>query len=101
MSSSCVQLQLNDLCYWDHVKGELKGSQKNKAERFNKLKLIKQVSIGEYECWPIQGYNKTIRTMRKTIDGWTCDCQWFKKKGLDCSHLLALYLHLKNLGGFS
>ena len=97
----CVEVgvQINDTCYWDVIKEELVGSQKSKALKFNRLKLIKSNGDGSFSCLPILGYNRTTYHLSKGDDGWDCNCQ-YKNKNPDkeCSHTIALALFLKNGG---
>lgn len=56
-------------------------------------------------CDPINGYNKSIYTIKNSKNGFTCSCQFFQRVCVDekninegvylCSHILALYLWLK------
>lgn len=88
----------DDLCYYDHISQTLHGSQKQKALKFNRLKLIQYLGHGAFICLPIKGYNKSTYTMKKAQGEWTCNCQWFVKNSLQCSHLIALFLYFRTRG---
>lgn len=92
-------IEPEDICYWDLLKQELKGSQINKAKKFNKLKLIESLGNSIFKVKPIEGYNKNTYTVRKNgVNSWKCNCQWNVKYKLPCSHILAVAFYLKNFG---
>jgi len=82
----------NELPYYDHIKGELKGSQKAKAKKFVQLGLVEQVSDCVWKIHPIEGYNKRTYTVYRDGDVWSCNCQYNRTKGKVCSHILAVWL---------
>jgi len=72
-----------------------------KAKIFLEKKCIIQKSDTEWNCLPIQDYNKRTYRIRLTPDGFVCRCQGFNKKLSDleegksddapiCSHILAV-----------
>ena len=92
------EIEEEDLCYYDHIKKTLKGSQKSKALKFNRLKLLEYVGHGNFICKPIKGYNKSTYTLGKCEGEWTCNCQWYVKNRGICSHIIALFLYFETRG---
>lgn len=94
-------VQPNDTCYWDaHIK-ELKGSQRSKALKFNRLKLIEPKGKGSFLVHPIRAiegekdYNSTTYEVHKDgCQGWRCNCQWNVKMKMECSHIQAVHFYL-------
>ena len=93
-----------DLCYYDSNMKALRGSQVSKARKFNKEGCIEYIGMNRFVCKPIIGYNKTAYVLErwdfgeKWDFGWRCNCQHFMKDGMNCSHLLALFLWMKLRG---
>jgi len=90
---------MNEICYYDSLKGKLKGSVFSKARKFNKLKLIEEVTPFLYQIHPIPGYNFTTYIVQKDGMDFTCTCQAFTQEKKKCSHVLAISLYLKNKRG--
>jgi hypothetical protein len=78
----------------------------SKAKNFLKNNCIRyDHELKCFFCDPINGYNKSIYTIRSVKGNFTCSCQFFNrvcedKKDVNegvyiCSHILALYLWLK------
>lgn len=91
-----VGIEPNDTCYWDVIKEELVGSQRSKALKFNRLKLVQPNFDGTFTINHLEGYNKTDYRVVKEFDGWHCPCQFHVKEEKDCSHIIALALFLRN-----
>ena len=90
-------VESDDLCRWDSISEILKGSQKAKALKFNRDGLYEWDK--EHQVWlckPIKGYNSTTYKIAKINGEFQCNCQWNVKEGLICSHIIGLYLWLKN-----
>jgi len=85
----------DDLCYYDNISKTLKGSQITKAKAFNRNKCIQYQGNGMFICKPIKDYNSSVYSMKKEFKEWTCNCQWFMKNRITCSHLQALFLFFK------
>ena len=81
------KLNFKTVIYWVEKEGVLIGDQQIKAEKFLEFNCIEKTEKG-FICKPIPGYNKSTY---KLIDG-KCSCQFNKKYGKNCSHLLALFL---------
>lgn len=84
------------ICRWDAATGELKGSQLSKARKFNHDHCIDFQGNGTFLVRPIQGYNHTTYTVLFTPDGCQCDCQYSKRYGNTCSHIMAVGLFIQN-----
>ena len=82
-----------ELPYYDHIKGELKGSQIRKAKKLVKLELIRPKKDDIWDVLPIEGYNTRTYTVSRSGDGWCCNCQYNRTKGKICSHILAVWLY--------
>lgn len=87
-----------DIAYFDHIKGEMRGGQKVKARRFVDDDLIIYVGAGIFKCLPIEGYNTREYKLEKKSGVWSCNCQYYKKNHLACSHIQALALFFKEQG---
>ena len=81
-----------ELPYYDHVKGELKGTQIAKARKFVSLGLVEPVDEDTWFVHPIEGYNKRTYTVVRDGDEWSCNCQYNRTKGKICSHILAVWI---------
>lgn len=86
---------MNKLIWYDKYKG-LQGNILSKAKKFNQLKLIKYQGINRWAVNHIEGYNKTDYDVILNPNGaFSCNCQYFSKKGEKCSHILAVELFLE------
>ena len=88
-------VQKEIVCYYDHQKIELFGSQKSKAKKFVREGCIKQKRNGQFVCLPIKGYNTREYELTYNSGIWSCNCQCFAINKRQCSHLGALFLYLQ------
>ena len=89
------------LVWYDKYKG-LQGSMLTKARKFNRLKLVEELSENRWRVNHIEGYNKTDYNVWKEIreeyvkgnfgQYYNCECQYFSKNQKICSHILAVEL---------
>ena len=89
------ELQPEEGCFYDNITGTLTGSQERKAEIFEREKKIVYIGNGSFECKPIKG-TKTVQVMRKIEGEWQCSCQFNRKIGKVCSHIMGMYLSFRN-----
>jgi len=78
------------LVWYDKYKG-LQGSVLTKARKFNRLKLVEELSENRWRVNHIEGYNKTNYNVWKEPT-YNCECQYFSKNQKICSHILAVEL---------
>jgi|2_EtaG_2_1085320.scaffolds.fasta_scaffold13709_7 hypothetical protein len=83
-------------CYYSKVDG-LQGSQLIKAKRFIKLSLVKPLTNNTWFMGALPG-NSTNYIVVRNREGssWGCQCQFNKKTGNTCSHILAVQLYINN-----
>ena len=87
----------NGVQLYSHHAKECLHSQQHKIDKFLEHGCIRYDDKEKvYHCLPIEGYNKTIYTIKKEGGELVCDCQYCTtkiKKGEDpmCSHIGALY----------
>ena len=84
---------VDNVCYWYERGGFLIGSQKGKAKKIISMDLLKEISLGVFECLPLPG-NKQTHTLQKVSNKWTCTCQRNKRTGKVCSHIDALKMKI-------
>ena len=83
-------------CYYSKVDG-LQGSQLTKAKRFIKLNLVKPLTNNTWFMGALPGNSTNYIVIRnKEGSAWSCQCQFNKKTGHSCSHILAVQLHISN-----
>lgn len=93
-------LSPKDIQYYDHIKRELKHSQRHKAMKFLEHNCIIPAADGIYQCLPIPGYNTRVYILKQKPDGsWSCNCQGYISKEARgefpiCSHIYALLVYL-------
>ena len=85
-----------NVCFWMEKEGILLGGQKNKVIKFLESNCVKPLGDGKYDILPIEGYNKT--THHVDWHKQSCTCQWYKKNGLECSHIKTIrtWLFMRN-----
>ena len=95
-----VFMNPQDVCYYDHVRGELKGSQLSKAKKFCRLDLVKVGLNHDYVILPIKGYNtRTYHIDFHKFDNlWHCDCQFNHQTKKMCSHIMAVLIWRRTRG---
>jgi hypothetical protein len=86
------RLNPKNVCYWYEKEGKLNGSQKTKAEKFLEMGCVLETYDPDiFVVKFIEGYNKTNHTVN--IVNQTCSCQYNKRLGLECSHIIAVKLY--------
>ena len=106
-----------NIIYWEPTSNELRREGKfgiallDKARKFLKNNCVTQIDYSTWIIKPIKDYNKTEHYIILTDNGFTCDCQGFRKKQKDftegqssiipvCSHILTIkqfcYIESKN-----
>lgn len=89
---------MKDMPYWDASVKELKGSRISKARRFNREGSVipRGLTRSRWVVNPVKGYNKTAYEVNVTNeDEWICSCQYNRRNGRTCSHILACQLFIK------
>ena len=82
---------------FDVSTGTLSKSQISKVNKLIELKCIQKLNPHCYKCNPIKGYNSNIYTINIIgTNRFTCGCQWFTMKGLECSHIAAVKRFINN-----
>ena len=87
-----------DVCYYDHIREKLNGSQLSKARKFCRLGLIEDVMSPleynpfKYHVHPIPGYNTRKYTVQILNGGWHCNCQFHNQTKKICSHIMAVLI---------
>lgn len=81
-----------ELPHYDHVSGDLKGSQKSKARKFVRLGKVVRLTADAWQVQPIEGYNTRAYIIERNGEYWSCNCQYNSTKGKICSHILAVWL---------
>lgn len=111
------EINSKNVIYWSEHYKRLEGVEHGKAIQTKARKWVKEELIqydpdgkkynylGEYDghtfiCKPLKNYNKTTYRIWQLPDkSFECSCQFFqkvsKKKGIDCSHVTALWMQLK------
>jgi len=87
--SKPAKLDKKTVCYWAIKEGILYGNQATKAKKFIELDLVKKINENTWQVSPIKGYNKTTYTINENEE-YSCNCQFNKKNGLLCSHIMAV-----------
>jgi len=85
-----------DVQFYEVEWEELTRSQRYKAKRFIEENCIEFLGNNTWFCHPIKGYNKTCYTISCEENDWKCNCQFNALKGGLCSHILSVWLWLKD-----
>lgn len=64
-----------------------------KGRKFNKLKLVEYKAENWYLVKPLPRNKRTYNVTRSMYGGaWSCECEWAKNVGGECSHIAAVAL---------
>jgi hypothetical protein len=85
---------MEDIIRYNATEQKLTGSQLDKALKFVRSNLVKQIGELKYMVLPIKDYNSTAY-MTYFRDGWHCNCQHHNRTGKICSHIIATYIYIK------
>lgn len=73
-------------------------TQQEKIKKFIENECIEYAGGNTYLCHPIEGYNSTTYKIIRNNGQMECNCQWYTKNKLNCSHIGAVYEYLKRRG---